>query len=680
MKQIICLIALLFAVLSGSGQVVAQSDYNLRKAAELMENGDYVEAMQYLEKQLDETPESADAYLLRGQLYMYQEKYGKALSDMTSSIKFSRKSDYVPKYSAYWWRALVYMDLEDNDKSIDDFDAAYRLAQKRDRSVLNDILMNRAQLFYEMEDYAAADVDYRLMLKNNEADQRAMVGLVRNMVATGDFDGALDMADRCEKYDKTYEGTYLFRMRAYAAKGMTDKAIDDAISYYEYSSDPDMGEMEPILEGHLNYALAKADDMIRQSNDRRKWMMLKTTIYELGHDYGAAIAEYNLIEEEFGAAAAIYFYRSDCYNELGYTEKAVSDITKCIELQGGDDYMSYAWRGDFYREGGEYEKAIEDFTKAVSLMPTDAYAYYKRGWCYELMGDDDNAMADYNTGIDLDQSYPYIYLMRGEQYLKTGDKESADADFEVVLQKDTVAQAGSARHYALHFLGHDKEALEWIDSIIADDPDNAPLYYDKSCLLARMGQNDEAVNALRIAFEKGYRAFSHVENDDDMDPLRSHPDFKALVEKYRNTPLYVIPQADSEEDAVTVSEIQMKKMYGGVYEVPCDINGLPLRFILDTGASTVSISSVEASFMLKNNFLKESDIKGKDYFSTATGEIREGTIINLRRIKVGDTELRNVEASVAHNQEAPLLLGQSVLERFGTVTIDNINSKLVISQ
>lgn len=680
MKQIICLIALLLAGFWGCGQVVAQSDYNLRKAAELMENGDYVEAMQYLEKQLDETPESADVYLLRGQLYMCQEKYGKALSDMTSSIKFSRKSDYVPKYSAYWWRALVYMALEDNDKSIDDFDAAYRLAQKKDRSVLNDILMNRAQVFYEMEDYAAADADYRLMLKNNEADQRAMVGLVRNMVATGDFDGALDMADRCEKYDKTYEGTYLFRMRAYAAKGMTDKAIDDAISYYEYSSDPDMGEMEPILEGHLNYALAKADDMIRQSNDRRKWMMLKTTIYELGHDYGAAIAEYNSIEEEFGAAAAIYFYRSDCYNELGYTEKAVSDITKCIELQGGDDYMSYAWRGDFYREGGEYEKAIEDFTKAVSLMPTDAYAYYKRGWCYELMGDDDNAMADYNTGIDLDQSYPYIYLMRGEQYLKTGDKESADADFEVVLQKDTVAQAGSARHYALHFLGHDKEALEWIDSIIADDPDNAPLYYDKSCLLARMGQNDEAVNALRIAFEKGYRAFSHVENDDDMDPLRNHPDFMALVEKYRNTPLYVIPQEDSEEDAVTVSEIQMKKMYGGVYEVPCDINGLPLRFILDTGASTVSISSVEASFMLKNNFLKESDIKGKDYFSTATGEIREGTIINLRRIKVGDTELRNVEASVAHNQEAPLLLGQSVLERFGTVTIDNINSKLVISQ
>ena len=93
-------------------------------------------------------------------------------------------------------------------------------------------------------------------------------------------------------------------------------------------------------------------------------------------------------------------------------------------------------------------------------------------------------------------------------------------------------------------------------------------------------------------------------------------------------PVYDVPVAVTDTSRTTVSEIRMDKLYSGVYEVPCDINGLPLKFILDTGASTVSISSVEAS--------------------------------------------------VAHNQRAPLLLGQSVLERFGTVTIDNINSRLVI--
>ena len=68
-------------------------------------------------------------------------------------------------------------------------------------------------------------------------------------------------------------------------------------------------------------------------------------------------------------------------------------------------------------------------------------------------------------------------------------------------------------------------------------------------------------------------------------------------------------------------------------------------------------------------------LKGK---IITTGEIHEGTVIRLREIKIGDIMLRNVEASVVHSQQAPLLLGQSVLERFGIVTIDNINSRLII--
>jgi clan AA aspartic protease (TIGR02281 family) len=121
-------------------------------------------------------------------------------------------------------------------------------------------------------------------------------------------------------------------------------------------------------------------------------------------------------------------------------------------------------------------------------------------------------------------------------------------------------------------------------------------------------------------------------------------------------------------------------MRSGVYEVPCTINDLPLKFIFDTGASTTTISSVEAAFMLKNGYLKESDIRGKEYYSTATGEIHEGTIIRLREIKIGEAVLRNVDASVTHSQQAPLLLGQSVMERFGTITIDNKTSKLTIKQ
>ena len=123
--------------------------------------------------------------------------------------------------------------------------------------------------------------------------------------------------------------------------------------------------------------------------------------------------------------------------------------------------------------------------------------------------------------------------------------------------------------------------------------------------------------------------------------------------------------------------IKMEKS-GGIYLIPCKVNGLPLKFIFDTGASDVSISLTEALFMLKNGYLKESDIKGTVYYSIANGEIEEGTKINIQKIEVGKQTFYNVEASLVHSTEAPLLFGQSAMERFGKFTMDYSNSNLII--
>ena len=688
MKRIVFLIIGL--TLTIGGQAFAQkkqtSDYNFQKAIELADKGDEVEAMKYVSEQISQTPEFSDAYVLRAQLYYRQEKIGNALSDINKAIKFAdRKTDEVYMYSKYWWRAIFYDALEEDDKALSDFNMAYKLAMKEDKSVISDILEQRAQFYFDAEDYASAEKDYREMLKYDETNQLAMMGLVRNRIAEEKYEEAVEIADKCEKYDDSYNEIYRFRMQAYDAMGETDKAIDDAISYVEYSEDSETSLIEPVLKKHLSYALAKVNEKIAANDDNYGWKMLRTSIYEYAYDYPAAIREYDAIEKEYGASASICYYRSLCYNEAGYTDKAVKDITRSIELSGDEDNtVSLLVRAGYYRDGGMYQEAIADVSEAIERYPTYGYSYYLRGWCYELSGDDEKAMADYNAGIDIDKTYPYIYLMRGEQYLKYGDRDRANADFEEVVCRDTVAESGSARQYALHFLGRDDEAVEWMEKMIEDDPEYSGAYYDKACLLARMERVPEALEALRTAFEKGFRSFAHIEHDDDMDILRNEPEFVSLIQEYKAEMAAemseMLPDGQEDDKQAAVSEIQMTKMYSGVYEVPCDINGLPLKFIFDTGASIVSISSVEASFMLKNDYLKKEDIRGKDYFSTATGEIREGTVINLREIKVGDAILRNVEASVAHNQQAPLLLGQSVLERFGTITIDNINSKLIIAQ
>ena len=685
MKNYLLIILLLCAgAYNGYGQKKQPSDYHLQKAIDLMQNnGDEKEVMECLDQQLQETPDNADARVVRATLYLKQKKYGNVLSDMNLAIKYYKKGGIFPKYTIYWGRARAYYDMEDFDKALADYDTAYKLVlkDKKGTTDIYDILYERAQIYYDLKDYANADADYRQMLKHDEADQVAMIGLIRNMIARKEYDAALELVNKCEKYDTDYDETYRFRMQIYDKTGEVDKAIDDAIAYHEKSENPSSELTNPIFKKHLSYALAKVTSKINSVSDNGSWKMLRVTIYELGHDYANAIKAYDDLEKEYGTSRNIYYYRADCYNEIGDTERAVVDMTKFIELGDGKDYFAIVRRADYYREGGKYEEAIADFTKGIELEPVDAYAYYKRGWCYELTGDDDSAMKDYNAGIDVDKSYPYIFLMRGELYLKRGEKEKANADFEEIIRQDTVAESGSCRQYALHLLGRNTEALEWMEKVIAADSTGNGVYYDKSCLLARMGQLDESVTALRKAFKNGYRSFAHIEHDDDMDAIRELPEFKRLIEEYKAKPIRIEADDEQAKDKIeTISEIQMKKMHSGLYEIPCTINELPLKFFFDTGASTVTISSVEANFMLKNGYLKSDDIKGKEYYSVATGEIHEGTTIRLREIKIGDAILRNVDASVVHNQQAPLLLGQTVLERFGTVTIDNINSKLIIKQ
>jgi len=115
----------------------------------------------------------------------------------------------------------------------------------------------------------------------------------------------------------------------------------------------------------------------------------------------------------------------------------------------------------------------------------------------------------------------------------------------------------------------------------------------------------------------------------------------------------------------------------GVKYVWIEINGLRLKFIFDTGANSICISSSEANVLYRQGTLRKKDILESEYFQDATGTISEGTKINLRSVKVGNTILNNVKATVIDNADAPLLLGQSVLENFGNIEIDNNNNVII---
>ena len=678
------LVALLSALTLLSTPACAQrkvvSDYNYRKAVEAyFEDDDDEKALDLLNKQIDETPNHIDSRFIRARIYWSTDKYDAALRDISYAIKHYKGKTTVYKSTLWGLQGAIYDDMERYPDAAESYKQAVKLAKKDNPEKVQSYHFDLAQALYMSDEFDKAEKEYRAMLKTDPSDVTAMIGLARFYRDKEEYEESLKWLETAESYNAGYGEIYKFKMQVYDKMDREDDTVDAALKYFELDDDAEAWYVADYAKKHYTYGVARIKAEMNKEDASSRWIVLLTRLYEDHCDYLHALELYNRVESEYGEHPMISYYKSSCYREMGQFKKAISEATKAIELS--EDQSLYSHRGDIYRSAGMYKEAIADYQVSMENDPSSGYEYYAIGWCHELQGNKDKAMEYYNQGIDLDKTYAYLFISRGDLLKERGDIKGATADYEKVLELDEEPNDGSCRQYALHGLGRDNEALEWMEKIIDNNPNDYGVYYDKTCLLARMERAEDAIKALEEAFKKGFRRFAHLEHDDDMDSLRNLPEYKALIREYKDKPVEEIfeePEITTESAEALVSEIQMKKMPGGTYEVPCTINGLPLKFIFDTGASDVTLSSVEANFMLKNDYLSEKDFKGSRRYLTADGSIANGAIVRIKEVKVGDVTLNNIDASVVKSQKAPLLLGQSVLERFGTITIDNQNNKLII--
>lgn len=117
------------------------------------------------------------------------------------------------------------------------------------------------------------------------------------------------------------------------------------------------------------------------------------------------------------------------------------------------------------------------------------------------------------------------------------------------------------------------------------------------------------------------------------------------------------------------TKIQMEE-YGGVYRIPCTVNGAKMKFIFDTGASNVCLSMAMAEYLMDNGYLSKDDIIGTGASTVADGRLVDHVRINLRELTVGGLRLENVNAMVVESQNAPLLMGQSAIQKLGPIRIE----------
>jgi aspartyl protease family protein len=118
--------------------------------------------------------------------------------------------------------------------------------------------------------------------------------------------------------------------------------------------------------------------------------------------------------------------------------------------------------------------------------------------------------------------------------------------------------------------------------------------------------------------------------------------------------------------------IKMVKRKDDIYEIPVEVNGvLKINFIFDSGASDVSVAPDVASTLIKTGTVSVDDFVGTQEYLFADGTTASSKVFVLKSLKIGSKIVYNVRASISNSIDAPMLLGQSVLQRFGRFSIDN---------
>lgn len=330
------------------------------------------------------------------------------------------------------------------------------------------------------------------------------------------------------------------------------------------------------------------------------------------------------------------------------------------------------------RRMGHYEQAVPYFRRALQELPSDGHLYYFIAQCEIELGDLSAALQTLDTAqllLEEEEWQLSVAYYRAEIYRQQGNEAKVQQALE---QAQRMRKPDDQRRefYIIDALAGDTSRIvQRLAELQNDKKAAAKEGLSLAHAFALLQDKERTMQAFKTYYEAGGYAMRLPLINHNYAFLRDDPDFRAMLAHYdarRKAQLEHLQQRlgtrETMQDKIT--ELPFTRQ-GGVNRVKCSINGLPLYFVFDTGASDVSISSVEANFMLKNGYLNNADFMGKQNYVTATGEIHEGTVINLREVRVGDVLLRDIKASVIKNQTAPLLLGQSCFRRFGIVEVDN---------
>jgi adenylate cyclase len=219
-------------------------------------------------------------------------------------------------------------------------------------------------------------------------------------------------------------------------------------------------------------------------------------------------------------------------------ESAESASGKALELDP-ELAEAHASRGFAVSLSRRHAEARTEFETALRLNPKlyEAHYLYARA-CFQE-GKLEEAVQHYKDAARVrPEDYQALLLTQGP-LTRLGRGAEAEAILRQglrVAEKHLELNPDDARALylgagALVRLGERDRGLEWTKRACAIDPEDPGVLYNVACSYAQLGQANEAISCLEKAVQNGFGHREWLENDSDLDSLRSDPRFQTVLKK-----------------------------------------------------------------------------------------------------------------------------------------------------
>jgi TolB-like protein/Flp pilus assembly protein TadD len=217
---------------------------------------------------------------------------------------------------------------------------------------------------------------------------------------------------------------------------------------------------------------------------------------------------------------------------------ADSASAKALELDP-ELAEAHASRGFALTLNRRYDEARGEFETAIRLNPKlyEAHYLYARACMQE--GRLEDAVQHYEEASRVrPEDYQAVLLMAGLLHALDRHDEATEAlrrGFKVAAKHLELNPDDARALYlganALIQLEERDRALEWAQRAYAIDSTDSGVLYNVACVYALGGMTHEALDCLERAIENGFGHREWLDNDTDLNSIRSDPRFEALRQK-----------------------------------------------------------------------------------------------------------------------------------------------------